>query len=182
MPADDRSSAGAQPFKPKLGPSPAVPMQYYRPAVPGKNPVQIMRNPNKPQHNGHNGPMQYGNAAKGVRQQPRPEDLAPTHRDHLQSVLTGQAKVMAAQQASRISGYPRVHAPPSKPSGHAHPVQHVVKSPVKTHVSLPTVAGQSAGSHEVGGEGGGRGGHGGRGRGRGNGRGRGRGRGGGKAA
>ena len=162
-------SNGAPAFKPKLGPQPAVPMQNYKPSVPAKNPVQIMRNPGRTGVNGNgNGPMQYGNAAKGIRAQARPDQIPASHRDHLQSVLTGQERVMAAQQASRISGH-------NKPQPHGSipkPAAHVVKSPAKTHVALPShtaVVGQGHDGPDRGGAGGrgaGRG-RGGRGRGRG---------------
>jgi len=164
-------SNGAPAFKPKLGPQPAVPMQNYRPSVPSKNPVQIMRNPGRPNGaNGQgNGPMQYGNAAKGVRAQARPDQIPASHRDRLQSVLTGQERVMAAQQASRISGY-------NKPQPQAHiakPAAHVVKSPTRPHVALPSHTASHGHDGPTRGGAGGRG-RGGGGRGRG-GRGKGRG-------
>lgn len=160
----------AAPFQPRFGPQPVVQMQNYQPARAGKKPVQIMRNPARaPPTNGH---MQYGNAAKGMRP-PAPAETDPVaHQDKLRSMLLGQQRLLAAQQALRS----------------ALPHQHVAHSPVKSQVVLPSLAKspprRTEGLNVIGGEVNGVNGHdqggvtrGGRGRGRGSHPGRARGKG-----
>lgn len=167
----------AAPFQPRFGPQPVVQMQNYqparagkKPARAGKKPVQIMRNPARaPPTNGH---MQYGNAAKGMRP-PAPAETDPVaHQDKLRSMLLGQQRLLAAQQALRS----------------ALPHQHVAHSPVKSQVVLPSLAKspprRTEGLNVIGGEVNGVNGHdqggvtrGGRGRGRGSHPGRARGKG-----
>ncbi|ORX38527.1 putative exonuclease [Kockovaella imperatae] len=155
------------PFKPRFGPQPAVQMQNYHPAIAarhqaptnGNGPIGSARNPAR-NHHPHNGQIRYGDAAKGVRPAPQqPAKMA--HQGKLQSLLMGQARVLAAQQTARISGHG---------SQHIRPPQHVVKSPVRHTAALPTSPRSQNGVLDVTGlgRGGGRGG-----RGRGGARGRG---------
>ncbi|KAK4688987.1 5'-3' exoribonuclease 1, partial [Tremellales sp. Uapishka_1] len=94
-----------QPFKPQLGPQPVLASNHYRPAVPGKNPVQILANPNRqppPRQTG------YGNAVRGIRPPPvHPQ--ANGHAASLQTALLG-------------NGTRGAHHPHPVPHPHGHPL------------------------------------------------------------
>lgn len=111
---------GPKPFHPQLGPRPAIAPNHYQPAIPSNNrPVTIMRNTGsgRGQQNG-SGPMQYGNAVKGVRPPPAQVHAPVSQQDRLHSALTGR-------------------------QGASHVVHH--KSPTKPTHPLPSVSGRGRG-------------------------------------
>jgi 5'-3' exoribonuclease 1 len=157
-----------QAFQPQLGPRPVVAPNNYRPSIPSHRPTQILQNPRShppPQR----GPMQYGNAAKGIRPEAQSAP-AVSHQDRLQSTLLGQA--------------PRAHPQPPVPRQHVAKMPHIRPvSPTAIQHQLPHsnghgAAGNGPGAPPARGAPGGRGGRGRGGGGRGAPRGRGRGRGG----
>lgn len=128
----------AQPFRPSFGPRPAIAPKNYQPAIPSNKPIAIMRNPGRPgaAANGHGqGPMQYGNAAKGIRPvNPNPPSAPASHQDRLHGALTGRQG--GVQQ-------------------HQH-IAHLPKSPTRAVHPLPTRGGKTAhgGAGVVNGQGG----------------------------
>lgn len=83
-----------QAFKPRIGPSPVVPGQFFRPSASSsaRPPVQLMTNPARGGAS-PKGNMQYGNAAKGLKPSASaPAELNGTRNHHqdLQAVLNGR--------------------------------------------------------------------------------------------
>lgn len=186
--AQSGSSYTRAPFKPTLGPQPVVAPRNYRPAVPSRQfqaqgqSVSVLQNPARAAARPGNGaPMQYGNAAKGIRAA-QPAGPAVGHQDRLASLLAGQFPPRHGGQHAGHAGHHVAHVP------RAHAVPPVIKSPKQGHAALAAghpAAAATSGSHktaqpssqETSTRGRGRGGGGFRG-GRGGERGRGRGRGG----
>jgi hypothetical protein len=110
-------------------PSQAAPMRHH-PQL-GQPGMTIIRNPARPPNGGANG-SGYGNAAKGIRPPPAQVVDERDHRNKLQSLLTGQQRLLAAQSA--------VKGPAGDGNGHLPGLNgHVAKSPTKGNVVLPAV-------------------------------------------
>ncbi|BEJ17836.1 hypothetical protein CspHIS471_0701040 [Cutaneotrichosporon sp. HIS471] len=77
----------AAPFKPQIGPRPAVAPNNYQPSRPGRNPV-IMQNPAR-HGQPSNGNLHFGNAAKGIGAPAAQQQVS--HHDRLTSALKGGA-------------------------------------------------------------------------------------------
>lgn len=114
-------SGQAPAFRPRIGPAPVVPGQHFRPAANGPQPRPAGANGfARPPRPSQNGPLHFGNAAKGVRAPrstgPRPSSNDPQAKYQiLRSVLNGNAAGPAQAKGDFVGGVFQPQAPVHAP-------------------------------------------------------------------